>query len=294
MSSEQIICYEDEGRILEYARIEEIATGLEFSEGPLWHPDGFLVFSDTPANKIYRIVPGEPRQVYLEQSGFSGNDSSMLSDQVGSNGLAFDVDGSLLICQHGNHAIAKVDDEKKPGMLVGTYQGKQFNSPNDIVVGPDGAIYFTDPPYGLKDQVLNPERFQETAGVYRYEAGQITCIASDLAYPNGICFSPTEDFMFVGSNHPEEPVIWKYHVADGEIKNQEILITQNADGIKCDMRGNLWMATDEGVLVVSPEGKKLALIRLSETPTNLNWMGQDYSELFVTARSLVYHIKNIR
>lgn len=293
MEKADIIFYKDEGRALQDAEVTQVASGLQFSEGALWHPDGYLLFSDTPANRIYQLFPDTKPRVYLDNSGFTKTDGSMLSDQVGSNGLAFDEDGDLLVCQHGDHAIARLGSGKKLEILADSYEGKPFNSPNDIVCGPDGAIYFTDPPYGLKDQVLHPETFQTAAGVYRFYKGEITRMSEDLRYPNGICFSPSGEFMYVGSNHPDEAIIWKYKVSGGKIKQQSILINQNADGIKTDKKGNLWMATEEGLMVVSPGGIKLALFRMDETPTNLNWVGNDYSQLYVTARSAVYHIKNL-
>jgi gluconolactonase len=232
-------------------------------------------------------------EIYIEPSGFTGSDTSMLSDQLGSNGLAIDQQERILICQHGNHAIAFCE-KKQLRTLVDSYEGRPFNSPNDLAISGDGSVYFTDPPYGLKNQILHPSRFQDAAGLYRFHQGEVALLANDLRYPNGLCFSPGEKYLYVGSNHKDEPVIWQYEISDGKIVHQSELIQQNADGMKCDHKGRLYMATDKGVLVVSPDGKKLVLIGLDETPTNLAWKDAECSTLFVTARSRVYRLRNFK
>jgi len=141
--------------------------------------------------------------------------------------------------------------------------------------------------------VLHPSVFQHHAGLYRYYKGEVKLLHTNLRYPNGVCLSPGEQFLYNGSNHPDEPVIWRYSLSkNGEIRNQSVLIEQNADGIKTDEQGRLFLATNEGVLIVSASGKKLALIPLPESPANLAWGGQNNKELYVTARSSVYRIKN--
>ena len=285
------VIYDGDGALFLQLEAEKIGSGFQFTEGPVWHPDGFLLFSDTPANKIYQLIPGKPVTVYLDHSGFSGADNSLLSDQIGSNGLALDSEKQLIICQHGDHAIARLDKGKKINLLTAIYQGRPFNSPNDLVISKDGSIYFSDPPYGLKEQVLHPSVFQQHAGLYRYYKGETRLLSTDLRYPNGVCFSPGEEFLYNGSNHPDEPVIWRYTLSkEGEIIHQSVLIEQNADGIKTDKEGRIFMATDEGILIVSPAGGKLALIPLAETPTNLAW-GRE-NELYVTARSSLYKISS--
>lgn len=272
-----------------------VASGFQFTEGPLWHPDGYLLFSDIPANKIYKLVPGHTPVVYLDNSGFSGTDSALLSDMIGSNGLAMDENRYLVFCQHGDHSIARLNDDHSILPVVTLYQDRPFNSPNDLTISSDGSIYFTDPPYGLKDQVLNPSRFQARAGLYRYHRGQLKLLSTDLRYPNGICFSPCEQFLYAGSNHPDEPFIWRYTLTPGgDIVHRFVLARQNADGIKTDPMGRLFLATDKGVMVLSAEGKKLALIPLPETPSNLTWGGRNGNDLFITARTSVYRISQSR
>jgi gluconolactonase len=272
------LIYDTDVAVFANLETEKMASGFQFTEGPVWHHNGFLLFSDTPANKVYRLFPGHPPAVFIDNSGYTGTDMSLLSDMIGSNGLAWDGE-RLIICQHGNHAIACLDINNRLHILTNNYNGRPFNSPNDLAISTDGSIYFTDPPYGLKNQVLHPAFFQSSAGLYRYY--------------NGVCFSPDEEFLYTGSNHPDEPFIWRLTLSEnGEIKNQSLLIEHNADGIKTDEQGRIFLATNEGILIVSPEGKKLALLALPEIPSNLAWGGRNGKELYVTARSSVYRIRN--
>jgi gluconolactonase len=270
-------------------RVEKIATGFQFTEGPVWHPTGFLLFSDTPANVIWQLYPDGRVKYYMDNSGLIGNDTSLLSDMVGSNGLALDAYNNLVICQHGNHALAMLDRNGVISVLTSSFEGRPYNSPNDLVIRSDRSIYFTDPPYGLKEQVLRPEAFQPHAGVYCYKNGTVNLISDRLKYPNGTCFSPDESFLYISSNHPDEAQLWRYHISvTGEIKEQTIIAEQNADGIKTDHRGNLYLSTDDGILILSSQGQKLALISLPESPTNITWIKPEHTHLYITARSSIY------
>ncbi|MET0391537.1 MAG: SMP-30/gluconolactonase/LRE family protein [Chitinophagaceae bacterium] len=272
--------------------IEEAASGFRFTEGPVWHPDGFLLFSDTPANQIWQLFPDGSRQVYLSQSGFSGMDTTLLSDMIGSNGLAVAADKTLIICQHGNHALACLR-EGALTTLASHYKGRSFNSPNDVAIRSDGSIWFSDPPYGLKDQVLHPDSFQPCGGVYRYKDGATERVCSDMAYANGVCFSPDETRLYVSSNHPDEATLWQYEVsANGSITGKSVLIQQNADGIKTDGKGQLYLCTDNGILIVSAEGKKLALLHLPESPANLAFL-PDYTTFYTTARGSIFRVSGL-
>jgi gluconolactonase len=290
-----IITYQEkEVKRFDSIRVEEFASGFEFTEGPAWHGDGYLLFSDTPANKIWQIFADGRKQVWLDPAGLLHDDVSNLSDMVGSNGLAFDQGGRLLICQHGEHAISRLEKNGKLTVLCNEYEGRSLNSPNDLVVHSNGAIYFTDPPYGLKDQILNPSRHQRFAGIYRYSNDQLLLLNDDLRYPNGICLSPDEKFLYVSSNHPEEPLILKFSLSPaGDMGTESILIEQNADGITTDKRGNLLLCTDKGVLVVSPSGLRIALISLPQSPTNIVWHSNK-TELYITARKSIYKISGYK
>lgn len=272
--------------------IEQAATGFRFTEGPVWHPDGFLLFSDTPANEIRQLFPDGRQQIYLQGSGFTGADTTALSDMIGSNGLAVTNEKALIICQHGNHAIARLE-EGKLTLLVNSYNERPFNSPNDIAIHADGSIWFSDPPYGLEGQVLHPDSFQPHGGVYRYRDGITTLVCSDMQYSNGVCFSPDHSRLYVSSNHPDEAMLWQHDLsATGDIISSSVLIRQNADGIKTDQTGRLYLCTDDGILIISPEGTKIALIRLPDSPANLAFL-PDYTAFYSTARGSVYRVSGL-
>lgn len=287
--------YHGKGALFSNLETEKIASGFQFTEGPLWYKDS-LLFSDIPANRIYQLWPGGRIAVFLEKSGFSREDTSQLSDMIGSNALAIDKEGMIIICQHGDHAISRLDiGSKTTYILTDSYNGRLYNSPNDVVVKSDESIYFTDPPYGLKEQVLHPDVFQEKAGVYRYHKGTTTLLCSNLRYPNGICFSPDERFLYVGSNHPEEPLLYRHSLSqNGDITGSQVLLKQNADGIKTDREGRLFLATGDGILILSPGGERLALIPIPESPSNMAWGGMKKNELYITARSSIYRITNFQ
>ncbi|MGZ8518294.1 MAG: SMP-30/gluconolactonase/LRE family protein [Chitinophagaceae bacterium] len=290
MTRKEIILY-DSSHAKKFADliIQKIASGFQFTEGPVWHPDQYLLFSDTPVNKIWQLLPDKTVQVYLDKSGLSNDDVSALSDMIGSNGLAIDDEGALVICQHGNHGLARLEKTGEITILVNGFEGHPLNSPNDLVLHSDGTIYFTDPPNGLKNQILHPSAFQTFAGIYRYKNGKLDLLSDDLRYPNGICFSPGENYLYVSSNHPDEPFLWRFELSpSGEMKHQSILIQQNADGITADKEGNLLLCTDRGILFVSLYGKRIALIPLPVSPTNIAWGGKDRNELYITARSDIY------
>lgn len=274
-------------------KMEKLAWGFTFTEGPLWHTQGYLLFSDIPANKIYKLSVDGRVNVFLDKSGGESPDTTTLSDMIGSNGIAQDNhNGNIFFCQHADHAIAKLNKDAEITVVTDTYNRKRFNSPNDLIVKKDGTIYFTDPPYGLKDQVLWPEKFQPLAGVYCYRKPRTLLVSTDFRFPNGLCLSKDEKYLFVGSNHPSEPYIRKYEIgADGRLQNGSVFLKQNADGIKMDDNGNLYLATDEGILIVSPEGERLALIPVPESPANLAFGGNDKNSLFITARTSVYMVQ---
>ena len=271
------------------ARIQKIAADFSFTEGPVWHPDQYFLFSDTPANKIFQLFTDGKLLVYLENSGLTHTNTGDLSDQVGSNGLALNKNNQLFICQHGNHAIAVLNEEKQISILINEYDGLPFNSPNDLVFRSDGILYFIDPPYGLAGQTLHPDQFQPCAGIYKHDGDTVELAGKELQYPNGVCFSPDETCLYVSSNHPGERYVLKYKVSSkGNIRYEGILVKENADGIKTDWQGNIYMATGEGILVVSPLGEKLGLIPLPGMATNLAWGGTSGETLCVTAANSIY------
>jgi gluconolactonase len=271
--------------------INRISNGYHFAEGPLWHPKGYLLFSDVKANKIFQVYMTGVIHVLLQQSGSQYVCSKYLSDMVGSNGLALDQNTNVIFCQHANHSIAKLDKNKNVIQLCTSYNGKPFNSPNDLVIKSDGGIYFTDPPYGLQKEVLNPDIFQPHSGVYKFQNNTVSLLATDLNYPNGICFSNDERFLFVSSNHPDEKFLYKYTLSPkGTIINKHVFAHINADGIKTDILGNVYAATNKGVVILSPEGNEIALITLPEPATNLTFGGADGNLLFATTYHSIYTV----
>lgn len=273
------------------AKIEKLATGCGFAEGPLWHRDGFLIFSDIPANTIKKMDAGGILSDYIINSGCSHDNRSLLSEQIGSNALAYDESGRILVCQHGDHALGYIKNGTIETLIAG-FANRPFNSPNDIVVRSTGHVFFSDPPYGLKEQVPNADEFQPSGAVYLYKDGSIERVIDQLQFPNGLCLSPDEHYLYVSSNHPDEPYILKCALDEhGGIESSEVYMEQNADGIKTDLEGNLYLATDDGILVADTAGIILCLLHIPESPANLAWGGKEKNELYITARSSIYCVK---
>lgn len=272
-------------------KIENWYGDCAFSEGPVWHKKGFYLFSDIPRNVIYKIGEAGTPEVYLDKSGLTIPTDRELAEQIGSNGLAYDGDGVLVICQHGNGAVAQYDG-KNLQFLVSGYNGKPFNSPNDVVVHPDGTVFFSDPPYGLKDKQLQPEQAQPLAGIYAYRNGQVQLIWEQYKYPNGVCLSPDGTTLYTCSTKPFEASVLSFDAATFEPKGE--ICKENSDGIKTDRQGNLYLCTAEGILIVSPAGNRLALIELETKPANCCWGGKEGNDLFVTARQNIFVIKDLQ
>ena len=261
-----------------------------FSEGPVWSKEGYYLFSDIPQNVICAIGEGKQKKVYLEKSGCTLEERSLLGEQIGSNGLAFDSKGVLYICQHGNGSVAvRRGGAIQP--LVSQYGGRRFNSPNDLVFHPNGTIFFTDPPYGLKDGQLAPELCQPRAGIYRYEEGGVHLISDAFKYPNGVCLSPDSSILYCCSNKPSEKFILMFDAVTGE--DLGTLCAENSDGLKCDSRGYLWLCTKEGIVVIDKEGVRLAKIELPTVPANCCWGGPDGCDLLITARQNIFLIRQL-
>ncbi len=270
--------------------IETWVDDCDFTEGPVWNKKGFYLFSDIPQNLIYQLYPGTPKQVFLNNSGCTGNKNLNLSEQIGSNGLAYDDNENLFICQHGNGSIIQYTDGViKP--LVATYNGKRFNSPNDIIVHPLGNIFFSDPPYGLKDQQLQPKNAQPFAGVYVWAEGEIKLLCDLYKYPNGVCLSPDNKSLFICSNKLTENFMTEYNAETFELKRK--FFNENSDGIKPDPFYNLWLCTKEGIVIIDKEGKRLGKISLSAIPANCCWGGPLFSDLFITARQNIFCVKEL-
>jgi gluconolactonase len=262
-----------------------------FSEGPVWNKEGFYLFSDIPQNVIYKIEEGKGKQIYLEQSGCGPGNMRALSEQIGSNGLAYDSTGNLLICQHGNGAVALYNGTfSKPH--IASYNGRPFNSPNDVVVQRSGAVFFSDPPYGLKDQRLDAAKYQAVAAVYKWQEGQVQIVTDRYQYPNGVCLSPDERSLYTCSNKPFEAFVLEWDAETLQAKRQ--VAAENGDGMKCDRFGNLYLCNKDGLLILDGNGKRLGLIALKTVPANCCWGGNEGRDLLVTARQHIFLIPGLQ
>lgn len=278
------------------SKIEKIADGFQFTEGPVWHKDGYLLFSDIPNNKIMKYIPGEGISVYMENSGFVATDIE--SDGPGSNGLTFDNSGNLLICQHGARQLLKADRAGNYTPIARQYGGKRLNSPNDVVVKSDGTIFFTDPPWGLAQGMNDPSKELTFQGVYKLNQGSLLLIDDQLSMPNGIALSPDEDYLYVATSENEKALYYRYKLDDeGNVLEKELFFDASSlpgeggpDGMKIDKKGNCYFTGPGGVLVISPKGEHLGTITPPEQPANIGWGGKDGKTLFMTCRTGLYAI----
>ncbi|HXI20622.1 MAG TPA: SMP-30/gluconolactonase/LRE family protein, partial [Gemmatimonadales bacterium] len=261
-------------------RIEKLAGGFRFLEGPVWVRDGgYLLFSDPNANTIYRWTPDGEVSVYRSKSGYAGVDIGDYH-QPGSNGLALDGEGRVTIDQHGNRRVIRVERTGAVTVLADRYQGRRLNSPNDLVYRSDGSLYFTDPPFGLPRVFDDPAKESPYSGVYMVRDGRLTLLTTELRGPNGIAFSPDEKVLYVDNWDPARKVIMAYAVrADGTLGAGRVLvdITRSEpgedcwDGLKVDQDGNLFAAGPQGIYVFTPSGRHLGTIRLPEHVANFAW-----------------------
>ena len=285
------------------AKVEKIADGFQFTEGPVWHPDGYLLFSDPNTNTIYRYDPATKNiSVYISHSGYTGVDIGEYG-QPGSNGLAIDKDGRLIIDQHGNRRVIRIEKKGPITILADKFNGKRFNSPNDIVLKSDGTIYFTDPPYGLPKFFEDKRKELDYSGVFMIKNNAVTLVSKDLGGPNGLAFSPDEKFFYVTNwdirdiHHTK--TIWRYEVnPDGTLTNGKIFFDFNfteddeaLDGLKIDKEGNLFASAPGGIWIISPDAKLLGKIVTPERPANLAWGDEDAKTLYLTAHSSLYKIR---
>jgi gluconolactonase len=287
------------------ARMEILAGGFDWTEGPVWVKDGgYLLFSVIPPNKVNKWKEGEGVSIFLKPSGYTGERD--LRYEPGSNGLALDQQGKLILCQHGDRRVARMaaplsKPEAKFETLADRWQGKRFNSPNDLVWHSSGALYFTDPPYGLAKQMEDPSKELDFQGVYRLGAdGAVTLLTKEVTRPNGIAFSPDEKTLYVASSDPKKAVWHAFPVkADGTLGDGRIFADFTAqvgkvkglpDGLKVDEKGNLWATGPGGVLIFAPDGSHLGTLRTGEATSNCAW-GEDGATLFITADQYLVRIR---
>jgi len=291
------------GIIAEGTTIEKVADGFQFTEGPVWHPDGYLLFSDPNTNTIYRYNPIDHNvSVYMSHSGYTGPDIGAYG-QPGSNGLAIDKEGRLIIDQHGNRRVIRIEKKGPVTVLADKIDGKRFNSPNDVVIKSDGTIYFTDPPYGLPNFFDDKRKELDYSGVFMIRNGNVQLVSKDLGGPNGLAFSPDEKYFYVTNwdirdiHHTK--TIWRYEVQpDGTLSKGKIFFDFNfteddeaLDGLKIDREGNLFVSAPGGVWILSSDAKLLGKIVTPERPANMAWGDDDGKSLYFTAHSSLYKVR---
>jgi gluconolactonase len=285
------------------AKIEVLASGFVWSEGPVWvKSGGFLLFSDVPTNTVHRWSQKDGLSTFLRPSGYTG--LGFYSNEPGSNGLTINALGELVSAEHGDRRISAMPlSGGGKRTLADKFQGKKLNSPNDVVQHISGAYYFTDPPYGLASQQdTDPAKEQKLNGVYRIGPdGGLSMVVNNLARPNGLAFSPDGKILYVASSDYDTPTISQYNVkADGSVEEGKLFFDMKtiwtdklkggADGMKVDTQGNVWSTGPGGVIVISPHGKLLGRIETGEATANCAF-GDDGSTLYITADFYLCRIK---
>ncbi len=303
------------------AVIEVLADGFEWSEGPVWDREqARILFSDIPNNTVHSWSEDEGLGVFLKPSGYTGAEP-FEGREPGSNGLAFDAKGRLVLCQHGDRRIARLTRAAAPRpepapspsgspaaasssfvTLADRFEGKRFNSPNDLVYAADGALYFTDPPYGRPKTFEDPQRELPFCGVYRLTPdGEVTLVVQDLRAPNGIGLSPDGKTLYVNQSHAEAAVLMAYAVQpDGSVSDGRVLFDMTPlqgprspglpDGLKVDQQGHIFATGPGGVLVVTPDGTHLGTLRTGVPTANCGF-GEDGSVLYITANDTLCRIR---
>lgn len=255
------------------AKVEKLADGFQFTEGPACHRgQGDVYFTDIPNNRIHRWSQGE-LSTYVEDSG-------------GANGLIFDRAGNLLICEGGNRRVTRLSSGKQQSVVADAYDGKKLNSPNDLWVHMSGGVYFTDPRYGDESDV-------EQDGYHVYyvasRSSDVKRVIDDLEKPNGVIGTRHPYRLFVADAGAGKTYVYDIE-RDGSLSNRKLFAPQGSDGLALDERGNLYL-TDEGISVYNPAGEKIAAIEVPERPSNMTFCGEDRKTLFITARTGLYAVK---
>jgi gluconolactonase len=289
------------------ASVEILADGFQWAEGPVWVADGgYLLFSDVPRNRIYRWVPGaKAATLFLEPSGGAATAGFR---EPGSNGLKPGGRGTLLVADQGNRAIALLDlRTKAKRLLAERFEGRRFNSPNDLVVGPDGAVWFTDPPYGLEGMDASPLKEQPANRVYRRAPdGKLSGVETELRFPNGIAFSPDGRTLYVSNSDPARAVIMAWDAGPGgRLSHRRIFADMTGiagpglpglpDGMCVDSGGNLWATGPGGIHVFAPDGGELGLVSTGAAISNCTFGGPDGRTLFLTSTHVLAALRtNVR
>ncbi len=285
------------------AAIEVLAGGFKWAEGPVWVPaQKAVLFTDIPNNRVMKWSPAAGLSEFLKPSGFTGP-AKFDGREPGANGLALDKAGKLILCQHGDRCVARLNDDGKTfTKLADKHDGKRFNSPNDLAYHPNGDLYFTDPPYGLPKGMDDPAKEIPHQGVYRVKPdGTVTLLSKELSRPNGIAFSPDYKTLYVANSDGDRPIWMAFPVtADGTLGAGKVFFDATAlvkakkpggpDGLKVDVKGNLFATGPGGVLVFSPAGKHLGTLATGVPTANCGF-GDDGSTLYITANDKLVRVK---
>ncbi len=294
------------------AKLEKLASGYKWTEGPVWIKAGYLLFAEIPSNSIMKWAPHEGASVFMRPSGYTGS-TPYGGPEPGSNGMTLDHQGRLTVAGHARRSVWRLETINAKGqitVLADSFGGKRLNSPNDLVYKSDGTLYFTDPPYGLRTQGdKDPEKEQSVNGVYRlpgaasHAAGappdnsKLQLLITDLPRPNGLAFSPDEKTLYVNDSGARK---WmRYQVQpDGSLTAAKLIADASSDpregapdGMKVDRSGNLYSTGPGGLWIFSPEGKHIGTILLPEKAGNLAWGDDDSKSLFITASSSLYRVR---
>lgn len=264
----------------EGAEPEIISSGHEFTEGPYWHPDGYLLFSDIPANRVFRWSPGEESEVYLEPSG-------------NSNGIQADINGSILLCQHEGR-LSRLTPDGELETVVDNYEGNRLNSPNDLTVHSNGTIYFTDPPFGVSDE----DRELTFSGVYQLTPdGELNLFYDEFDYPNGIILSPDEQRLYVNDTETGDITVFDVD-ANGDVFSPRHFASVGpwgdngaADGMVVDMQGRIYSTGPSGISIFDENGNHLQDVSFEQSVSNLEWSGDETGMMYITSRDLVYRLQ---
>ncbi len=278
------------------ATIETLAGGFNFIEGPVWdRQNARLLFSDVRGNEIYQWTEADGASTFIDPV-FEGDRTGKRS--ISSNGLTLDAEGRLIICEHGNRRISRVDADGTRSVVVEQYEGGQLNSPNDAVYASDGSLYFTDPPYGLEGLEESPDRELDFNGIYRLRPdGELALLVRDQTRPNGIALSPDETTLYVANSDEANKVWMAYDLDESGASNGRVFYDVNdqtaegaADGMKIDISGNLFATGPGGVWVIAPDGTHLGTISTGEVTANVAW-GNDGRTLYLTSSTSLYRIR---
>ncbi len=286
------------------AKIEVLGSGFNWSEGPVWdRANEQLLFSDVPENRIHSWSIEKGIEVYMEPSGYTGVFPHPRGK--GSNGLTYDNDGQLVLCEHGDRRVSVLLTGGGKRTVTDHYNGKRFNSPNDLAIDTAGNIWFTDPPYGLPEGTKDPRREIDFAGVYLHRAstGKTELLTKELPWPNGIALSPDQKTLYVAQSNKDDPITIAYPIKDDlSIGKGKVIFDMsdlasgpgrggNPDGLKVDRQGNLWISGRGGVQIVNPTGVHLGSIVVGQNSANVAFGGEDGSMLYITSDMCLVRIQ---